>query len=94
MSGRDQERISTLRRAYEAFSRGDFDTAMEIAHPEVGDKVLLHQRSWGRGASSGIEVEVDMWAVWTLDDDGLATRMESFLIHEEDKALETAGLQG
>ncbi|MGI9021437.1 MAG: nuclear transport factor 2 family protein, partial [Solirubrobacterales bacterium] len=31
----DQETIESLRRAYEAFSRGDFDTAMEMVHPEV-----------------------------------------------------------
>ncbi len=29
------ENVETLRRAYEAFSRGDFDTAIEIAHPEI-----------------------------------------------------------
>jgi hypothetical protein len=28
-----QENVEKLRRAYEAFSRGDFDTTMEIAHP-------------------------------------------------------------
>ncbi len=35
MSDRDEESIRSLRRAYEAFSRGDFDAAIEIAHPEV-----------------------------------------------------------
>ena len=35
MSDRDAENIRSLRRAHEAFSRGDFDAAMEIAHPEV-----------------------------------------------------------
>ena len=132
MSDRDQEIISTLRRAYEAFSRGDFDTAIEIAHPEVevglpggqsplrgadalrawmepdaieeqrieprefrinGNKVLVRQHTWGRGAGSGIEVEVDMWTVWTLDDAGLVTRMESFLVDQENEALEAAGLR-
>jgi len=131
MSDRDQEIISTLRRAYEAFSRADFDAAIEIAHPEVefvlpgrqsplkgtdalrawmepdaieeqrieprefrikGNKVLVRQHTWGRGASSGIEVEVDMWVVWTLNDDGLVTRVDAFLIHEEGEALEAAGL--
>jgi ketosteroid isomerase-like protein len=35
MPNRDQEIIDSLRRAYEAFSRGDFDAAVEIVHPEV-----------------------------------------------------------
>jgi hypothetical protein len=35
MSDRDQEIISNLRHAYEAFNRADFDTAMEVAHPEI-----------------------------------------------------------
>ena len=35
MSDRDQEIISSLRRAYEAFSSADFDAAVEIAHPHV-----------------------------------------------------------
>jgi ketosteroid isomerase-like protein len=124
--------IGSLRRAYEAFSRADFDTAIEIAHPEIefippggqsslrgadavrawmapdaieqqrveprefrikGNKVLVRQHTWGRGAGSGIEVEVDMWVVWTLNDDGLATRMEAFLLHQESEALEAAGLR-
>jgi ketosteroid isomerase-like protein len=30
-----EENIEKLRRAYKAFSRGDFDAASEIAHPEI-----------------------------------------------------------
>ena len=30
-----QEKVETIRRAYEAFSRGDFDTARKVAHPEA-----------------------------------------------------------
>lgn len=130
MSNQDQE-INTLRRAYEAFSRGDFDTAIGIAHPEIefvppggqsplrgadafrawmepdaledqriepiefrvnGNKVLVRQHTLARGAGSGIEIDVETWAIWTLDDDGFATRVVSFLIHEESEALEVAGL--
>jgi len=132
LSDRDEELIASLRRTYEAFSRADFDHAMEIAHPEVvlvppggqsplkganalrawmepdaieeqrieprefrvnGDKVLVHQRTWARGAGSGIELEVDLWVVWTLTDDGLVTRIEAFLVHQEGEALAAAGLQ-
>src|SRR4051794_38859128 len=99
MSDRDQKIIISLRRAYEAFNRGDFDAAIEIAHPDVafvrpggqspltgadamrvwmepdalveqrieprafrvgGDKVLVRQHTSGRGAESGIELELEM----------------------------------
>jgi ketosteroid isomerase-like protein len=132
MSDRDQEIIGSLRRNYEAFNRGDFDAAIEIAHPEIefvppggqsslkgadavrawmepdafeeqqieprefrihGNKVLVSQHIRARGAGSGIELDIDAWAVWTLDDDGLATRLEGFLPHQESEALEAAGLE-
>jgi ketosteroid isomerase-like protein len=35
MAGRDEQMIERVRRAYEAFNRGDFDAAIEIAHPDV-----------------------------------------------------------
>ena len=35
MDDRDAAMIDALRRAYEAFNRGDFDVAVEIAHPEI-----------------------------------------------------------
>src|SRR3712207_2042354 len=35
MSDRDQEIVSRLRRSYEAYSRADFDAAIEIAHPDI-----------------------------------------------------------
>ena len=131
MPDRDQEIINSLRRAYGAFSRADFDAAVEIAHPDIefvppggqsplrgadalrawmepdaieeqrieprefrvrGNKVLVRQHTWGRGAGSGIEVEVDMWVVWTLNDDGLVTRVDAFLVDQEGEALEAAGL--
>jgi ketosteroid isomerase-like protein len=131
MADRDVEIIARLRRAYEAYSRGDFDAAIEIAHPEMelflpgsqaslrgaeavrawmepdafeaqdiepldfrieGNKVLVRQHSRIRGAASGIELEVDQWVVWTLNDDGLVTRVENYLDHQKTEALEAAGL--
>jgi hypothetical protein len=56
------------------------------------NKVLVRQRSTGRGARSGIDVDVDFWTVWTLNDDGLATRLEFFLDRQRAEALEAAGL--
>ena len=57
-----------------------------------GDKILVRQHTWSRGAGSGIELEADFWAVWTFDEDGLVTRIEVFLVDEEDEAVEAAGL--
>jgi hypothetical protein len=45
-----------------------------------------------RGAGSGIDIEGEVWTVWTFDDDGRAIRIKAFLAHEEDQALQTAGL--
>jgi ketosteroid isomerase-like protein len=131
MSDPENDVTARLRRAYDAFSRGNFDRALEIAHPDVefvppggqapvrgakafrawmepdaldenriepremrvnGDKVLVRAHAWARGAGSGIELEVDAWAVWTFDEDGLVTRVEAFLDHQEGEALEAAGL--
>ncbi len=131
MSDQDQEITNRLRRTYEAFSRGDFDTAFEIFHPQIefvraggqssirgedalrawaepdafeelhieprefrvnGKRVLVRQHSRARGAGSGIEVVDDDWAVWTLDDDSLVTRVENFPVHQKNEALEAAGL--
>ena len=131
MSDREQAIVERLRRAYDAFSRADFDAATRFAHPEIefsprggqgtlrgtaalrtwmepdafeeqrieplefrvhGDKVLVRQRAWVRGAGSGIELEVVSWAVWTLDGNGLVTRLETYLPQQEPEALEAAGL--
>jgi ketosteroid isomerase-like protein len=58
-----------------------------------GNKVLVRSHARGRGAGSGIDVDVDFWAVWTLNDDGLATRLEFYLDYQEAEALEAAGLR-
>jgi ketosteroid isomerase-like protein len=128
MSG---ENVDKIRRAYDAYSRGDFDTAVEGVHPEVefvrpggqapvtgarafrawmepdafedvrleplefhtnGNKVLVRQFNRARGAGSGIDLEGEVWAVWTFDESGLVTRLEGFLGHQRNEALEAAGL--
>jgi ketosteroid isomerase-like protein len=131
MSDREQEMINSLRRAYDAFNRGDFDTAIDLAHPAIeyvppggqaplrgvdafrawmepdafesqqvqprefrinGNKALVRQRARARGAGSGVELDIEMCAVWTFDDDGLVTRAEAFLPHQDAEAAEAAGL--
>jgi hypothetical protein len=65
----------------------------ELLEAEVaGRRVLARVRSVARGAGSGIDMEVFVWIVWTFDEDGLATRGEYFLDHDEAAAREAAGL--
>ena len=52
----------------------------------------MRQHTQARGAGSGIDLDMEMWTVWTFDDDLLVTRVESFLPHQESEALEAAGL--
>jgi hypothetical protein len=56
-------------------------------------KVLSKQHIQARGAGSGIELEIESFTVWTFDDDGLITRMEIFLQHEEARARRAAGIE-
>jgi ketosteroid isomerase-like protein len=133
MGERDEEIVARLRRFYDAFNRGDFDAAIEVADPEIefvrplgrgqgplrgagalrewmepdafeeeqiaalkfrvnGNKVLVDQHVRGRGAGSGIELGVDFWSVWTVNDNGLATRLEFFASDQQAQALEAGGL--
>src|SRR4051812_39750074 len=39
-----------------------------------GEKVLVRQRTQARGAGSGINLDLEVWTVWTFDDDLLVTR--------------------
>ena len=57
-----------------------------------GDKVLVREHVTGRGAGSGIEVDVVGYGVWTLDDQGLVKELRMFLPHQEAEALKAAGL--
>ena len=57
-----------------------------------GNKVLARQHFTGRGAGSGMELDFTTYSVWTLDDDGLVTRLEAYLPHQDSEALEAAGL--
>jgi ketosteroid isomerase-like protein len=60
----------------------------------VTDRTILgRQHITARGTASGIELDIITWSVWTFDEDGLITRIEIYLDHEEDKALEAAGLR-
>lgn len=57
-----------------------------------GNELLVRQNTRARGASTGIELVAETWAVWTFDEGGLAKRLEGFSIDQESEALEAAGL--
>jgi ketosteroid isomerase-like protein len=121
----DDQLAARVRETLDAFNRGDFDTAVAAAHPEIvfarpgglselrgaenfrewmepdafdslhielleleahGDRALLLQHASARGAGSGIEVELDTWSVWTFDEDGRVTRIETYLEQEDEEA--------
>jgi ketosteroid isomerase-like protein len=59
----------------------------EVLEAEIeGNRALIRQRTRARGAGSGIEMEIESWAVWTFDDQGRVTRMETYLLTEEEEA--------
>jgi ketosteroid isomerase-like protein len=62
----------------------------QVSQPDqieiAGNKALFHQHTRARGAGSGIEMEVGSWAVWTFDDEGMVTRMETYFEHAEEQA--------
>ena len=57
-----------------------------------GDKILVKNRFTGKGAGSEMELDFTSFAVFTLDEEGLATRLEAFLHHDEGEARKAAGL--
>jgi hypothetical protein len=59
----------------------------ELREIEIeGNRALVRQHTRARGAGSGIEMEVEAWGVWTFDEDGRVTRIETYLQREEDEA--------
>jgi ketosteroid isomerase-like protein len=63
------------------------DQRSEVLEAEIeGNRALIRQNTRARGAGSGIEMEIDSWAVWTFDDEGRVTRIETFLEREEEEA--------
>jgi ketosteroid isomerase-like protein len=127
-----QDNIERARRTLEAVGREDYDTAMELVHPQIelvppgaqaprkgagrfrqwmepdafaeqviqpldfvageDGRVLSKQHIKARGSGSGIELEITSFTVWSFDEDGLITRVEIYLPHEEAKARAAAGL--
>ena len=57
----------------------------------AGNRVLVRQLTRARGSGSGIEMEIESWTVYTFDDQGLVTRLETFFLHEEAEARRALG---
>jgi ketosteroid isomerase-like protein len=57
---------------------------------EVGDRVVVPQRQWGIGSTSGIPVEVEVTYVYEIRDNQM-TRIDEY--DTLDEALEAAGLR-
>jgi hypothetical protein len=63
------------------------DQVSDLLSVEIeNNRALIRQNTRARGVGSGIEIEIESWAVWTFDDEGLVTRMETYLIQEEEEA--------
>jgi uncharacterized protein len=56
---------------------------------EAGDHILVGGRMSGRGKTSGVEVGVDEYHVWTVRD-GRPVRMQIY--HDREEAVQAAGL--
>jgi ketosteroid isomerase-like protein len=56
---------------------------------EVGETILVTERQHGTGKSSGVEVEMTVYAVWTFRD-GVVVRVRWEI--DRDDALEATGL--
>jgi ketosteroid isomerase-like protein len=120
------EDLDIVRRAYDAFARGDLNALQEFLSPDIewrttpdvpflgnyrgideflramnewtepfdeltttveemidtGDRVVVRHRMRGRGTDSGVEVDLVLWQVVTVED-GQLTRMYDFATSEE-----------
>lgn len=121
----EEQMIELLRRNNDALNRGEFDTAIELAAPDivyvrpgglpelrgaeavrawmepdafdsqevellafetVGQRVLTRQITRARGAGSGIEMEIESFAVWAFNEDGKVSWVEAFTLDDEQAA--------
>jgi ketosteroid isomerase-like protein len=126
----EEQMVKALRENNEALNRGDFDTAIALAAPDIvyvrpgrlpelrgteairawmepdafesqetellafeaaGRRVFTRQLTRARGAGSGIEMEIESVAVWTFNEDGKLTRVETYTLEDEDEARRAFG---
>jgi limonene-1,2-epoxide hydrolase len=80
---------------FRAWMEPDAFESQQVEPVEVqinGNRALVRQHTTARGAGSGIEVDTYTFGVWTIDDDGLAVRLEIFQEPDEAHARRAAGL--
>jgi ketosteroid isomerase-like protein len=58
---------------------------------DAGNSVVAHVTFHGKGRQSHVDVQMDLFQVWTFDDDGKMRRGQGFASRED--ALEAAGLR-
>jgi ketosteroid isomerase-like protein len=88
LRGVDQVRAAYLRELPETWSGPPKWEPEELI--DAGDKVLAFVRTGARGRSSGVEVEVRVWNLWTFEN-GKLSKWEYFGDNRP-AALEAAGL--
>jgi ketosteroid isomerase-like protein len=79
-------------RAWMEPSAFEYQVVEPIDITVAGNKVLVLTNTKARGASSGIEVQIDAWNVFTVDDDLRLTRAETYFLQEEDEARRAAAV--
>ena len=83
------ENVEMVRRMYEKWNRSGGVPALELIDPGVEVDVVVTAHYFGRGRTSGVEVDMRHWHVWTLDD-GKAVRWR--ILGTRAEALEAVGL--
>ena len=128
------EDLDTVRRAYDAFARGDLDALEQLLSPDIewrttpdvpflgnyrgideflramaewtepfdeltttveemidtGERVVVRHRMRGRGTDSGVETDLVLWQVVSVEN-GQLTRMHDFATREDAIAAAAAG---
>lgn len=57
----------------------------------AGNRALVRVRARARGTGSGIEIDFEVWSVWTFNAFGMATRAEIYLARQEAEARMALG---
>lgn len=88
--GRVLRGADEIRRDYEAVEETWDEHRIEIENLiDAGDRVVILQREFQRGRSSGVELEIEAAVIVDLRD-GLIVRVQGYM--DRDAALEAAGV--
>jgi ketosteroid isomerase-like protein len=90
--GRVLRGIDEIRRDYELVEETWDEHRIEMEKLfDAGDRVVVFQREYQRGRSSGVELEIEAAVIFDLRD-GRIVRMQGYM--DRGAALEAAGLSG